>query len=136
VKFVWLGFLCIVFFCGTGFTNPQDGSGDFHFSRKRGIDLTVSIQVAKGRIQKISYSEWTPVNRSAHECGFDASRGDDDSKWIDRGNTITITNDDDDYTMITITTRADGLVVQSRCDPDLKVLFVWRDGKYVGRIMP
>ena len=135
MKFVWLSILSIVFFLGTGFTNPQDGSGEFHFSRKRGIDLTVSLQVTRGRVQKISYSEWAPVNRSAHECGFDASRGDDESKWIDRGDTTTISNGDDD-TLITITTRPDGLVVKSGCDPDLKVLFVWRDGKYVGRITP
>jgi len=134
MKFVWLSVLIIVFFFGTGFINPQDGSGEFHFSRKKGIDLTVSIQVAKGRVEKVSYSDWYPVNRSAHECGFDAARGDDESKWIDHGNTTTITSGGDEDTMITITTRADGLVVQSRCD-DLKVLFVWRDGKYVGRVI-
>ena len=136
MKFVWLGLLCIVFFFGTGFTNPHDGGGEFHFSRKKGVDLTVSIQVINGRVQKVSYSEWTPVNRSAHECGFDASRSDDDSKWIDHGNTTTITSGGDEDTMITITTRPDGLVVKSGCDPDLKVLFARRDGKYVGRILP
>jgi hypothetical protein len=136
MKFVWFCILCTVFFFGTGFTNPPDGSGEFHLSRKKGLDLTVSIQVANGKVQKISYSEWTPVNRSAHECGFDASRGDNDSTWVDRVNTTTITSEDDEYSTITITTRPDGLMVQSRCDNQLKILFVSRDGKYVGRLLP
>ena len=136
MKYVWLTIVCIVFFFGTGFTNPHDGSGEFHYSRKTGLDLTVSLEVTNGKIQKMSYSEWWPVNRSAHECGFDAARGDTDSKWTDHENTTTIVSDGDDDSAVTITNRADGLLVQSRCDDKLKVLFVWREGKYSGRLLP
>ena len=112
----------------------QDGSGEFHLSRKNGYEVTVSIQVANGKVQKVSYSEWTPINRSAHECGMDAARDDGTTKWTERANVTTVSSEDDDSSTMTITTRADGLVVQSRCN-NLKILFAWRAGKYLARII-
>ena len=136
MKLVGLIILGVAFFFGTGSVTTPDGSGEFHISRRHSYDLTVSIQVTNGKVQKISYSEWTPVNRSAHECGFDAARDDGDSKWTDHANTTTVVGGGDDYSTVTITSRADGLLVQSRCDKDLKILFAWRNGKYMGRLLP
>ena len=126
--------VCAVLVVAPGAARAQDGKGEFHLSRKNAYDVTVSLQVANGKVQKISYSEWTPINRSAHECGMDAARDDGTTKWTERGNITTIASEDDDASTMTITTRPDGLVVQSRCN-SLKILFAWRAGKYVGRII-
>jgi hypothetical protein len=133
-RLVWFIIICAGLFFAAGSANAQDGSGEFHLARKNGYDVTASIQVMNGKLKKISYSEWTPINRSAHECGIEGSRGDADTKWTDRGNTTTISTEDDDPGALTVTKRADGLVVQSRCN-DLKILFAWRNGKYFGSLI-
>ena len=133
-RVVWLVIICAGLFAGAGSAHAQDGSGDFHLARKSGYDVTASIKVTNGKLQEISYTEWTPINRSGHECGIDGSRGSADLKWTDRGNTTTITQEGNDMATLTVTKTAAGLEVQSACNR-LKILFAWRNGKYVGRIM-
>lgn len=111
----------------------QAGSGEFHLKR-RGIDLTISIAVANGKVQKIAYSEWTPVNRSAHECGLEAARDNGDSKWTEKGDTTTVSVDGDEGSSVSIRSRADDFLITSACN-DTKVLFVKTGDKYVGRIV-
>jgi hypothetical protein len=125
--------VCAVLHCGGAITQAQNANGEFHLKRKSGYEITVSLRVADGKTQQISYSEWTPINRSGHECGMDASRNDGTSKWTEHGSTLTVTTDDDSST-ISITTRADGLLIQSRCN-DLKILFSRQADKYVGRVL-
>lgn len=125
--------VCAALHFGGPTTRAQNADGEFHLKRKSGYEITVSLKVVDGKTQQISYSEWTPINRSAHECGMDAARTDGTSKWTEHGNTLTVATDDDSST-ISITTRADGLLIRSRCN-DVKILFSRQGDKYVGRVL-
>ncbi|MGA9993805.1 MAG: hypothetical protein WBP93_00180 [Pyrinomonadaceae bacterium] len=111
--------------------NAQNATASFDTKKKNGYTLSVAFTVKNGEVKSISVDEWTPINRSFHERGIEAERGDDNSTWTDNGDTTTI---ESDGLSVKITRRGNGYLVETDWS-GAKVLFTRVGTKYFGKML-
>lgn len=109
----------------------QTGKANFATKKKNGYTLNISFTVRNGKLSEVSFSEWRPVNQSFHECGVEGKRGDGQTTWTERGNTLVV---DQEGTSLTIIKRGTGYLVKANCSA-MQVFFTKVGAKYVGKML-
>lgn len=106
----------------------------WHNKDKNGDEIDISVLMNNGKAETVSINAFRTVNRSFHECGIEVKRGEGVSRWVDKGNETSVT--DESGSTVSIKKRGKDIIVIYDCGSCAStVLLVNKGNRYVGRNM-